>query len=187
MSLIRKVFVRILNSTRMILLAAWFGVALFFSAVVAPAAFGVLRLYGLPNASEIAGAIVSRSLSVVNIVGFVIALLLAITIFARRDSAGRKSFLAEGICLAVVALMTGLGHWVIAARMRALRATMLLPIDQLTPDDARRAAFNSLHGYSVIVLSLAMIAALVALVLMVRSGPVTSKGRSEVGGDPRGH
>jgi hypothetical protein len=46
---------------------------------------------------------------------------------------------------------------------------MLLPIDQLTPDDARRVAFNSLHGYSVIVLSLAMIAALVALVLMTRS------------------
>ena len=36
------------------------------------------------------------------------------------------------------------------------------------PDDARRVAFNSLHGYSVIVLTLAMIAALVALVLMAR-------------------
>jgi hypothetical protein len=159
----------ILNSTRMILLAVWFGAAVFFSFVVAPAAFGVLRLYGLPNTSEIAGAIVSRSLTVVNVAGFVIALLLAVTIFARRDSVGRKGFIAEGICVAVIAVMTALGHWVIAARMRAIRATMLLPIDQLAPDDARRAAFNSLHGYSVIVLSLAMIAALVALVLMVRS------------------
>lgn len=167
---------RILNSIRMVLLAAWFGVALFFSAVVAPAAFGVLRLYGLPNASEIAGAIVSRSLAVVNVSGFVIALLLAITIFVRRDLTGRKSFLVEGISLAVVALMTAVGQWVIAARMRALKATMILPIDQLTADDARRGAFNSLHGYSVIVLSLAMIAALVALVLMVRSSPVSSKG-----------
>lgn len=150
-----------------------------FSAVVAPAAFGVLRLYALPNASEIAGAIVSRSLSVVNVTGFVIALLLAVTIFARRDLTGRKSFLAEGVCLAVVALMTGLGHWVIAARMRALKATMILPIDQLTADDARRVAFNSLHGNSVIVLSLAMIAALVALVLMLRRAPVTSKGEAK--------
>ncbi len=81
---------------------------------------------------------------------------------------GRKGFLAEGICIAVIALTTALGHWFIAARMRALKATMLLPIDQLAPDDARRVAFNSLHGYSVIVLSLAMIAALVALVLMAR-------------------
>jgi len=169
---------RILNSTRMMLLAAWFGVALFFSAVVAPSAFGVLRQFELSNASEIAGAIVSRSLSVVNVAGFVIALLLAVTIFARRD-AGRKAFLAEGICLAVLALMTALGHWVIAARMRAVKATMLLPIDQLTQDDARRAAFNSLHANSVIVLSLAMIAALVALVLMLRSAPVISKGEAD--------
>ena len=159
----------ILNSIRMVLLSVWLGAAVFFSFVVAPAAFGVLRVYGLPNVSEIAGALVSRSLSVVNIAGFVIALLLAVTIFARRDSIGRKGFLAEGICVAVIALTTALGHWVIAARMRALKATMLLPIDQLTPDDARRVAFNSLHGYSVIVLSLAMIAALVALVLMTRS------------------
>src|SRR6185369_14934787 len=107
--------VRILNSTRMMLLAAWFGVALFFSAVVAPSAFGVLRQFGLSNASEIAGAIVSRSLSVVNVAGFVIALLLAVTIFARRDLTGRKPFLAEGVCLAVIALMTALGQWVIAA------------------------------------------------------------------------
>ena len=176
---------RILNSTRMMLLAAWFGAALFFSAVVAPAAFGVLRLYEWPNASEIAGQIVTRSLSVVNVAGFVIALLLAVTIFARRDSVGRKGFLAEGISLSVIALTTALGHWVIAARMRALRAEMILPIDQLTADDSRRAAFNSLHGNSVIVLSIAMIAALVALVLMARSAPKQSKG--EVGGDHRGH
>ena len=163
---------QILNSIRMVLLSAWFGVAVFFSLVVAPAAFSVLRLYGLPNTSEIAGAIVSRSLSVVNIAGFLIALLLAVTIFARRDSVGRRGFLAEGICIAVIALTTALGHWFIAARMRALKATMLLPIDQLAPDDARRVAFNSLHGYSVVVLSLAMIAALVALVLMARSAHV---------------
>lgn len=159
---------QILNSIRMVLLSVWLGAALFFSFVVAPAAFGVLRLYGLPNTSEIAGAIVSRSLGVVNVTGFVIALLLAVTIFVRRDSISRKGFLVEGICVAVIALTTALGHWVIAARMRALKATMLLPIDQLALDDARREAFNSLHGYSVIVLSLAMIAALVALVLMAR-------------------
>jgi hypothetical protein len=40
-----------INVTRLILLAVWFGAALFFGAVVAPAAFGVLRSFGLPNAS----------------------------------------------------------------------------------------------------------------------------------------
>jgi hypothetical protein len=151
------------------LLALWLGGALFFSVVVAPAAFGVLRSYGLPNASEIAGAIVTRSLSVVNVAGFVVALLLLVTLFVRRASAGRGSFIAETICLFVIALATGLGHWLIAARMRALRAAMVLPIDQIAADDSRRVAFNNLHGYSVNALGLAMIAALVALVLMARS------------------
>lgn len=75
----------------------------------------------------------------------------------------------ECICLGVIALMTGVGHWLIAARMRALRAAMVLPIDQIAANDPRRIEFGSLHGYSVNALGLAMIAALVALVLMSRS------------------
>jgi hypothetical protein len=151
------------------LLACWFGAALFFGAVVAPAAFGVLRSFGLPNANEIAGSIVTRSLSVVNIAGFFIALLLLITLILRRNASGRLSFIVECICLAVIALATAVGHWVIAARMRVLRAAMVLPIDQIAADDARRVAFNHLHGYSVNALGLAMIAALVVMVLMARS------------------
>ena len=123
----------------------------------------------MPNANEIAGAIVTRSLSVVNVAGFMIALLLLVTLLLRRNSSGRVSFILELICLAVIALGTGVGHWVIAARMRALRAAMVLPIDQIAADDARRIAFGNLHGYSVNALGLAMIAALVVLVLMARS------------------
>jgi Domain of unknown function (DUF4149) len=168
MSLIRK-DCTILNFSRLILLACWFGAALFFGAVVAPAAFGVLRSFGLPNANEIAGSIVTRSLSVINIAGFLIALLLLVTAILRRNSSGRVSFIVECICLGAIALATGVGHWLIAARMRALRAAMVLPIDQIAADDPRRIEFSSLHGYSVNALGLAMIAALVALVLMSRS------------------
>ena len=159
----------ILNFSRLILLACWWGAALFFGAVVAPAAFGVLRSFGLPNANEIAGSIVTRSLSVINIAGFLISLLLLVTAILRRNSAGRVSFIVECVCLGVIALATGAGHWLIAARMRALRAAMELPIDQIAANDPRRIEFSSLHGYSVNVLGLAMIASLVALVLMSRS------------------
>lgn len=159
----------LINVSRVILLAVWFGAALFFGAVVAPAAFGVLRSFGLPNANEIAGSIVTRSLSVLNIAGFVIALLLLVTVILRRNYSSRLSFIVQCICLGVIALATGVGHWLIAARMRALRTAMVLPIDQIGADDPRRIAFNSLHGYSVNALSLAMIAALVAMVLMVRN------------------
>ena len=144
------------------------GVALFFGAVVAPAAFGVLRSFGLPNASEIAGSIVTRSLGVVNVAGFVIALFLLVTAFVRRGSQARWSFIVECVCIVLIAVTTSVGHWVIAARMRALRTAMVLPIDQIAADDSRRIAFNALHGYSVNALGIAMIAGLVALVLMGR-------------------
>ncbi len=150
-------------------MAAWLGAALFFGAVVAPAAFGVLRSFGLPNASEIAGAIVTRSLGVINIAGFVIALILLVTAFLRRGSQARLSFIIECVCIVLIAVTTSVGHWVIAARMRALRTAMVLPIDQIAADDSRRIAFNALHGYSVNALGIAMIAGLVALVLMGRN------------------
>jgi hypothetical protein len=144
----------------------WLGSALFFGAVVAPSAFSVLRAFDLSNASEIAGSIVTRTLAVVNIAGFVIALFLLISLFVQRSDYGRVGFVIQAILAAVIGLATGVGHWVIAARMRALRATMVLPIDQVQPDDPRRIAFNNLHGYSVNALGLAMIAALVTIVLI---------------------
>jgi len=150
-------------------LAAWLGASLFFGAVVAPAAFGVLRSFGLPNASEIAGSIVTRTLGVINVAGFFIALLLVVTAFLRRTAQTRLSLIIEFVCLAVIALTTALGHWWIAARMRALRAAMELPIDQIAAADSRRIEFNSLHGYSVKALGIAMIAGLVALVVMGRN------------------
>ncbi len=151
------------------MLAAWLGAALFFGAVVAPAAFGVLRSFGLPNTSEIAGSIVTRTLGVINVAGFAIALFLLVTALLRRQAQTRLSFIVECVCLGVIALTTSLGHWWIAARMRALRAAMELPIDQIAADDSRRIAFNALHGYSVNALGIAMIAGLVALVLMGRN------------------
>jgi hypothetical protein len=146
----------------------WLGVALFFGAVVAPAAFSVLRSFALANASEIAGSIVTRALGVVNIAGFVIGILLLVTLFVRRGSQGRIAFTVEAICLTLVIIATGVGHWLIAARMRALRAAMVIPIDQVAQADPRRIEFNSLHGYSVNALGLAMIAALIAIVLIAR-------------------
>jgi len=164
-----------LNATRLILLSLWLGAAAFFSAVVAPAAFSVLRSFELPNASEIAGGIVTRALSVVNVSGFFIAGFLLLTLFAVRRSRGRRiTLVVEVICLSILLVATGVGHWIIAARMRALRAAMFLPIDQVPINDPRRLAFNALHVYSVNALGLAMIAALVVIILILiaaRTGP----------------
>lgn len=156
----------ILADLRLLLLALWLGAAIFFSAVVAPSAFAVLRAYQLPNASEIAGTIVTRTLSVVNVSGFIVSLILLATAFAFRRANAPRSFVLEMTSLMIVSLGTGVGQWVIAARMQALRVALTLPIDQLPVDDSRRVTFNSLHGYSVKALGIAMIAALFAFVLI---------------------
>jgi hypothetical protein len=161
--------VKLLTSLKLFLLAAWFGAALFFSAVVAPATFSILRSFGLPNTSEIAGTLVTRTLAVVNISGFIVGLVLITIVLVRRRDFVRRAFLPAVISAIVLAGATSLGEWVIAARMRALRVAMVLPIDQVPIDDPRRIAFNELHGYSVIALGIAMIAALVAYVSIAYS------------------
>lgn len=144
----------------------WLGAAIFFSAVVAPGAFAVLRSYQIANASEIAGALVNRSLAVINVSGFIIGLLLltaGLLIFWR----GRlRSHIAELLCLLVMTLATAAGHWVIAAKLQALRLTLSTSIEQLPLTDPRRVSFDSLHSYSVKALSVAMIAALAVFVIL---------------------
>ncbi len=156
----------ILNDFRLLLLGMWFGAAVFFSVVVAPAAFAVTRSFQLQNASEIAGGIVTRTLSVVNTSGFVVAILLMFGAFAFWKTSASWSKIVELAMLGVVALTTGVGQWVIAARMHALRAAAGGPIDQLAANDPTRVAFNTLHGYSVKALGVGMIAALIAFFLI---------------------
>ena len=157
-----------LKNLRMLLLAAWFGAAIYFSAVVAPSAFGVLRSAGVPNPGEVAGAIVSRTLSVVNVSGCVVGLLLLLTVFLFKKARTRWSFVVRVILLGIVTVATAIGEWVIAAKMRGLRLAMHGQIDQVPLSDPNRVAFAALHGYSVAALGLAMMAALIALLLMAR-------------------
>ena len=156
----------IFNNLRMLLLASWLGMAIFFSAAVAPSAFRVLRTFAIPNANEIAGTIVSRTLAIVNVSGFIVSLILLITAFALKESYGRRSFIFQIILLLIIAITTGVGEWVIAARMRGLRAAMGLAIDQVPVDDPNRIAFAALHGYSVATLGAAIIAGLIAFFVM---------------------
>jgi hypothetical protein len=158
----RSVSVAILNDLRLLLIGLWLGAAVYFSSVVAPSVFVVLRSFYLPNVGEIAGTLVTRTLSVVNIAGFIIGLFLLVTAIALGKGLGKRSYFLELASLVMMAASTGAGQWIIAAKMRALRAAMILPIDQLPLDDPRRVAFTRLHGYSVTMLSIAMIAALIA-------------------------
>ena len=72
------------------------------------------------------------------------------------------------ISLAVVAITTGVGQWVIAARMLSLRAAMGQPIDDVAADNPLRISFNSLHEFSVAALGVAIIAAAVTLLVIAK-------------------
>ncbi|MBD0327042.1 MAG: DUF4149 domain-containing protein [Pyrinomonadaceae bacterium] len=161
---------RALTDVRLLLIALWLGAAVFFSAAVAPSAFGVLRAASVPQANHLAGSIVTRTLAIINTGGFIISLLLLATAFLFRETAKRRPFVTEIIALVVVAVTTALGQWGIAARMLSLRQAMGRPIDDVPAGDSLRVAFASLHGLSVMALTLGMIAAIVALLLIARRG-----------------
>ena len=157
-----------IRQLRLLLLGLWLGAAIFFGAAVAPALFGVLRDAGLTNANELAGSIVTRLLGFINRGGIEIALFLLVTAFFVNRNRSRFAQVAEVISIAIMAIMTGVSNWIISARMLALRASMGT-IDQVSPTDARRIEFDSLHRYSVRVMAVALVAGLVALVIASRS------------------
>ena len=121
---------KLINYFRLLLLGMWLGAAVFLSAVLAPSAFLVLRGYQSFNASEIAGAIVNRNLIALNLAGFVIGLIVFVTGLFRFRKIPLPAFLIEMICAATLSVATAIGHWVIAAKLRALRLTLTGPIDE---------------------------------------------------------
>ena len=162
--------VAVVRDVRLLLIALWLGGAVFFSATVAPSAFSVLRARNVVYANEAAGSIVTRTLAVVNTGGFILALLLLLSAFLFRRDVKRRALMLETVALAVLAIATGVGQWIIAARMLAMRAAMGRPIDDVAAEDPLRVSFSSLHGYSVTALAVAIIAAAVALLLIARRG-----------------
>jgi GAF domain-containing protein len=115
-----------------------------------------------------------RLLSFLNQGGLEIALFLFVTAFFVNRTRSRLAQVAEVISIAIMAIMTGVSHWIISARMLALRASMGT-IDQVSPNDARRIEFDSLHRYSVRVMAVALVAGLIAFFLASRNQPERSR------------
>jgi hypothetical protein len=153
--------------TRLIIMlvtsAVWLGAALLLAAVVAPAAFAVLP------SRTVAGALVGQVLPAVFIAGCVGALAtLATNQVASRGGSARV--VASIVWLVACAV----AQFVISPRIERVRAAAGGPIDALAADSPLRMAFGRLHGVSVGLLGLAMLAALGVLVLAGRA--VAQKG-----------
>ncbi len=145
---------------RTFLLALWLGAAVFFAAAVAQSAFAVLP------SRELAGAIVNRTLAILNYGGMIIGLLLlASSIFDKEKVNRLKLWIEQGLLLFLTAACA-FGQFVIGARLHDIRQQIGRPIDEVAADDPLRIAFGALHGYSVAVLAFAMLAALVVYFLL---------------------
>jgi hypothetical protein len=150
---------RWLTLVRLMLIGLWIGAAIYFSFGVAPSVFKELP------SRELAGAVVQRTLALINLGGFFIGVLaLLLRLISRRSSTAFR-FGAELFALVVLTVATAVGHWVIAARMHALKLQIGVPIDLVPLTSPIRASFNQWHGYSVMVLTVAMVAALAAWLL----------------------
>jgi hypothetical protein len=170
-------FIALVDELRLWLLGLWLGAAIFFGLVVAPNVFSVLRGMAGPNANELAGSIVTRTLALLNIGGFATALGLLASALILMNADNRRSSFMEVSSLMVLAAATGVGHWIINARLLAMRLSMGQSIDSLAPNDPRRIAFNSLHVYSVMALVIAMLGAFVAWLLIARAMRSSTKRR----------
>jgi hypothetical protein len=145
---------------RTFLIALWLGAALFFTAAVAQSAFAVLP------SRELAGAIVNRTLAILNYSGIVVGLILLASSIIKTEKINRlKLWIEQGLLLFLTAACA-FGQFVIGARLHDIRQQIGRPIDEIAADDPLRIAFGALHGYSVLVLAFAMLAALVVYFLL---------------------
>lgn len=127
---------------RLAILGFWLGVLTFFSLVVAPAAFKVLPT------QQLAGSMVSRSLSAVEYIGIAVGLVL-IAIVALTRPHKRKLRLAEIVLLALMTASMVLSHYVVSARLHEMRIEHGESLASLPPTDSTRASFDMLHQMSV--------------------------------------
>lgn len=152
---------------RLLLVALWLGAAVFFIGV-AQTAFSVLA------EREIAGAMVSRTLALLNYGGLAIALILLATTLIGHGAANRFWLWTERFILLVLASACAVGQFVIAWWMLLVRQEMGKPIDQVPVDDPLRIQFNTLHEYSVWVLMAGMGAALIVFFIIANRRTATA-------------
>ena len=140
-------------------LALWLGASVLFSAAVAPAAFAVLPTRTL------AGDIVGRVLPVIFYAGMLVGVLVIALDFADAEE---WRWNTSVIAAAVVAIACAAAQFVVGSRIDQVRSRIAGAVDALAPGDPLRVEFGRLHGVSVALLGVAMLAAAVALVAAAR-------------------
>lgn len=144
---------KFVSDIRLLLIGLWLGAAVFFIAV-AQSSFAVL-----PQ-RELAGAVVGRTLSVLNYSGLAIGLILLLSSWIVRREVSRFWIWVERFLLLVLVAACAVGQFVIGLWLAMVKAQIGKPIDEVAADDPLRIQFDNLHEWSVWVLFAGMVAAL---------------------------
>lgn len=142
-----------------IALSLWLGAAALFVSSVAPAAFAVMPSRAL------AGALVGRVLPALFYAGIGVG----VAVMTLEFAAGRPMLRGRSMSAAVVIVACAAAQFVIGSRIDRLRQDIGGSLEGLAADDLRRVAFGRLHGASVALLGVAMLAAVIALILSMRA------------------
>jgi hypothetical protein len=147
------------QNIRLAVLSLWLGAMAFFSFVVAPAAFSVLP-------QQLAGALVSRTLGILEITGIIIGALLIVILIFSRERAGKASFY-ELIALVLMTVSMVVSHFVVSKRMHEMRVSFG-EIAMLAASDPTRMGFDRLHQYSVWLMGFNILGAIALIVYLAR-------------------
>lgn len=141
-------------------LLIWLGGIIFFSAIAAPAAFGILRAEA--NGSHLAGEIVRGSLGALHWMGLVCG-----AVFLLCSSALHRTFRRmQNYLIVLMMALTALSQFVITPKIEQLRAS---PAMMTTSEGLSR--FSLLHRTSVMIEGGVLLLGLVVLALALRRTP----------------
>ncbi|HEV8591624.1 MAG TPA: DUF4149 domain-containing protein [Pyrinomonadaceae bacterium] len=151
---------KFLSDIRLLLLGIWLGAAVFFIGV-AQSAFAVL-----PQ-RELAGAVVNKTLSILNYGGVAIGVVLLLTSWLVARNTNIFLLWSERFLLLLLAAACAVSQFVIGLMLMSVRGQMGgKPIDEIAADDPLRIQFNNLHQWSEWVLMTAMAAGLITFFII---------------------
>ena len=132
-----------LRALMLLALIVWVGGIIFFAFVLAPIVFHVLPTV------ELAGNVVSRSLTVLHWMGMIsgAVFLAASLLYSQSRFARPRPFALVNLLVVLMLALTLISQFAITPRMRALRS-QIGAIDTVARDDAQRMEFERLHAWS---------------------------------------
>jgi hypothetical protein len=138
---------------------AWFGAGAFLIFIAAPAAFGTAP------SREVAGNIVGAMLVRWHVLALAAPFVLLLIEWKRHDLERTVR-----VVVLAAALLFASGQVGVDLRVRAMRFRSPTPISQLSPSSPARIAFGRLHGISMLLMTLQVVCAGLAVATGLPSG-----------------